>query len=307
MSGPSRRKARARNRNLMAAPSPHLTVPAPAKINLFLRITGRRPDGYHALQTVFQFIDLMDDVHLRVREDGRIARPVEVPNVLEDDDLCVRAARLLQQASGATRGADVWVDKRIPMGGGLGGGSSNAASVLLGLNRLWGLGFSTAELAAMGLKLGADVPVFVAGQATWAEGVGEILTPVELQSADMVLALPQVHVATAEVFGAEDLTRDSIPLTINSFPRAASRHLVKHLMVAGNVCESVVRARHAPVRECLDWLNGFGITRMTGTGAACFAVVPSTTPVVAPAGAPWRCERVTGLNRSPALAAIERA
>jgi 4-diphosphocytidyl-2-C-methyl-D-erythritol kinase len=284
-----------------------LTVPAPAKINLFLRITGRRADGYHALQTVFQFINLSDDVHLRIRSDGHIMRPCDIDGVPIEDDLCVRAARLLREFAGTSAGADVWVDKRIPMGGGLGGGSSNAASVLLGLNRLWQLDLSAQQLADIGLQLGADVPVFVHGHSTWAEGVGELMTPLNLETRSILLALPRVHVATAEVFAAENLTRDSIPLTINGFPRSDSLHPVHHLMMAGNVCEAVVRARYKPVRDCLDWLARFGVTRMTGTGAACFALVDVSTPVRVPADAPWSCLRVEGLNRSPALDAVSSA
>jgi 4-diphosphocytidyl-2-C-methyl-D-erythritol kinase len=234
--------------------------PAPAKLNLFLHITGRRPDGYHLLQTVFQFLDFGDSLRFDVRSDSVLRRVNPVAGLPEDSDICLRAARLLQQSSGATRGADILLEKRIPMGGGLGGGSSDAATVLLALNRLWELDYSLDELAALGLQLGADVPVFVRGRAAWAEGVGEKLEFIDLPEPWYLVIAPPVHVSTAEVFNAPDLTRDCPSTTLDEF--AAGR--------CGNVCEAVVRRRYPEVDQALNWLGQYTEARMTGTGACVF-------------------------------------
>ena len=186
-----------------------IELPAPAKLNLFLHVVGRRADGYHELQTVFQFLDLADRVRIARRDDTRVRRTAAIPGVEEADDLVVRAARLLRDASGVEAGADIGVEKRIPLGGGLGGGSSDAAAALVGLDRLWGLGMGTDRLAALGLKLGADVPVFVRGRAAWAEGVGERLVPVVLERPWYVLLVLPFTVSTAEVFRAPALTRNT--------------------------------------------------------------------------------------------------
>jgi 4-diphosphocytidyl-2-C-methyl-D-erythritol kinase len=234
--------------------------PAPAKLNLFLHITGRRPDGYHLLQTVFQFLDFGDSLRFEVRRDAAIKRLTPIDGLPESADICLRAARLLQQSSGATRGADILLEKRIPMGGGLGGGSSDAAAVLLALNRLWELDYSLDELAALGLQLGADVPVFVRGRAAWAEGVGEKLEFIELPEPWYLVIAPPVHVSTAEVFNAPDLTRDCPSTTLGEF--ASGR--------CGNVCEAVVRRRYPEVDQALNWLGRYTEARMTGTGACVF-------------------------------------
>jgi len=238
--------------------------PAPAKLNLFLHILGRRPDGYHELQTCFQFADLCDEVSIEVRADGRILRLVEMSGVAEDADLCVRAAKALKAASGSRLGAAVGVLKRIPMGGGLGGGSSDAATCLVALNHLWNLRWSTDALAALGLTLGADVPVFIRGRAAWAEGIGERLTPLYPPEAPIetnyLILKPNIGVGTAEIFRDPQLTRNSTPITISGFLASGGR----------NDCESVVRRRYPEVARALDWLSLFGYARLTGTGACVF-------------------------------------
>ena len=241
--------------------------PAPAKLNLFLQIVGRRSDGYHELQTCFQFVDLCDEVTIEVRADGRIRRVVEIADVAEDADLCVRAARALQTAAGCSLGADIGVLKRIPMGGGLGGGSSDAATCLVALNHLWNLQRPVDELAALGLKLGADVPVFVRGRAAWAEGIGERLTPLSPPQApfeaNYLILKPNVGVSTAEIFQDPELTRNSAPITIHGFLASGGR----------NDCLGVVRRRYPEVARAIDWLSDFGPARLTGTGACIFLAV----------------------------------
>ena len=236
--------------------------PAPAKLNLFLRITGRRPDGYHTLQTVFRLLDWGDSVRLRVREDGEIRRIGDsVAGVAEADDLMVRAAKLLQSASKTALGADIAVEKRIPAGGGFGGGSSDAATVLVALDRLWATQLGVDRLAELGLTLGADVPVFVRGDNAWAEGVGEILTPIDLPPAWYVLADPGVHVPTAALFQAPELTRDSPPATMRDFVSEA---------VLDNAFEPVLRRRERAVEAAFAALAQIGTPRLTGTGSGCF-------------------------------------
>ena len=268
--------------------------PAPAKLNLFLHITGRRADGYHLLQTVFQFLDYSDEVHLTVRSDGAIRRLSDLPGVPQEQDLVVRAAQLLQRESGTPLGADIQVTKRLPMGGGLGGGSSDAATILLALNQLWKTGLTDEQLAALGLRLGADVPVFVHGLATWAEGVGEKFTPVVLPEPWFVVLIPAVSVSTAEIFGAPELTRNSPPITIRAFLAGEG----------GNVCEPVVRSRYPAVAEALDWLGKYGAARMTGTGACVFAAFDTEAQarqVFATRPEGWNGFVARGCNRSPLL------
>jgi 4-diphosphocytidyl-2-C-methyl-D-erythritol kinase len=239
--------------------------PAPAKLNLMLRVVGRREDGYHLLQTLFRFIDHGDEVGLRVREDGTIRRVNDLPGVAEDDDLAVRAARLLQAATGTSLGADIEVEKRLPMGAGLGGGSSDAATVLVALNHLWRTGLSRPELQALGLKLGADVPVFVHGESALGEGVGERLTPVALPPAWYVVLTPPVSVSTAAVFSAPDLKRDSKMIKIQGFSAADLAYL------AVNDLQDLVCRQYPEVSRHLAWLEQFGPALMTGSGAAVFA------------------------------------
>jgi 4-diphosphocytidyl-2-C-methyl-D-erythritol kinase len=266
--------------------------PAPAKLNLFLHVTGRRADGYHELQTVFQIIDLCDTIAISVREDGRIERHDGPAGVDPESDLTVRAARALQQAAGSRLGATLRVHKRIPMGGGLGGGSSDAASVLLGLNDLWGCGLPMDALAKLGLPLGADVPVFVRGSSAWGEGVGENLQSLELPPAWYVVIHPGVHVGTKDVFQSPELTRNSPVITIRAFFESGGR----------NDCEPVVRARFPAVAEALDWLGQFAPARLTGTGSCIFA--PCATAIDAEriaARVPdrWTSYVARGLNASP--------
>jgi 4-diphosphocytidyl-2-C-methyl-D-erythritol kinase len=234
---------------------------APAKLNLMLLVTGRRADGYHLLQTVFRFIDFGDVLRIAVREDGRIVRANEIAGLAAEDDLTVRAARLLQQASGTVLGADIALEKCLPMGGGLGGGSSDAASVLIALNRLWKLDWPRERLQALALQLGADVPVFVFGESALATGVGEQFTPLKLPPAWYVVLLPPIGVATARIFQDPDLIRNSIPLTIPPFSFAAGR----------NDLEAVVCRHYPEVAQHLAWLRQFGNARMTGSGACVFA------------------------------------
>jgi len=236
--------------------------PAPAKLNLFLHITGRRPDGYHDLQTVFRILDWGDTLHLRPRSDGAIRRVgASVAGVAEADDLVVRAAELLRSSAKFELSADIRVEKRIPAGGGFGGGSSDAATTLVALNALWGLRLPVDELAELGRQLGADVPVFVRGHNAWAEGVGERLTPLALPDAWYVLVDPGVHVPTPELFRAPDLTRDAAPVKIADFASGTP---------LGNAFEPVLRRREPAVEAVFQALARVGSPRLTGSGGGCF-------------------------------------
>ena len=269
--------------------------PAPAKLNLFLHITGRRTDGYHNLQTVFQLLDWGDTVHCRLRADGAIRRLDGHSDIAEADDLVVRAATLLKSATGSPGGADLRVDKRIPVGGGMGGGSSDAASTLIALNRLWNCGLSLAALASLGLELGADVPVFIHGRSAFAEGVGDHLVPIALPECNYVIVDPGVSVSTAALFQAAELTRDSAPLTITGF---ICREKTE------NVFEPVVRTRYAAVARALDWLSTFGEARLTGTGGVVFVAVDADKATAIARACPpgMRAWTVRGVNVSPLLA-----
>ncbi|MFL1585239.1 4-(cytidine 5'-diphospho)-2-C-methyl-D-erythritol kinase [Stutzerimonas stutzeri] len=242
-----------------------LTLPAPAKLNLMLHITGRRADGYHELQTLFQFLDYGDELVLRPREDGQIRLLTELPGVDHDSNLIVRAARLLQRESGCALGADIQLTKRLPMGGGIGGGSSDAATTLVGLDHLWNTRLGEDRLAELGLNLGADVPVFVRGRAAFAEGVGERLQPVDLPEPWFVVIAPQVSVSTAEIFADPELTRNTPAITVRSL-LAGGGH---------NDCQPVVEKRYPEVRNALSLLNKFVQARMTGTGACVFGSFPN--------------------------------
>ncbi|KZX64393.1 4-diphosphocytidyl-2-C-methyl-D-erythritol kinase [Stutzerimonas frequens] len=242
-----------------------LTLPAPAKLNLMLHITGRRADGYHELQTLFQFLDYGDELSFRLREDGQIRLLTELPGVDHDSNLIVRAARMLQRESGCTLGADIQLTKRLPMGGGIGGGSSDAATTLLGLDHLWNTGLGEDRLAELGLSLGADVPVFVRGRAAFAEGVGERLQPVDLAEPWFLVIAPQVSVSTAEIFADPELTRNTPAITVRSL-LAGGGH---------NDCQPVVEKRYPEVRNALSLLNKFVQARMTGTGACVFGSFPN--------------------------------
>jgi len=251
----------------MQLPGPD--YPAPAKLNLFLHVVGRRSDGYHLLQSVFTLIDLHDGLRFRVRDDAEIRRVNEVAGIPADEDLAVLAARLLQEASGVPQGADIEIDKRIPVGGGLGGGSSDAATTLLALNRLWKTGFDREALAEIGAGLGADVPFFIFGRPAWAEGIGDRLRDIDVPPAWYAILTPPTQVPTHAVYTAPELTRNTEPLKMEDFsaqPRDPRFH---------NDLEAVVTARYPAVREHLEWLRRHGDARMTGSGSCVFAAFDS--------------------------------
>ena len=242
--------------------------PAPAKLNLFLHVVGRRPDGYHLLQTVFRFLDYGDRLSFTLRDDGAVRRANPVAGLDAERDLCVRAARLLQQESGCRTGVEIALDKRLPLGGGLGGGSSDAATTLLALNRLWTVNFSRERLQQLALKLGADVPVFVFGENAFAEGVGERLQPLRLAPAWYVVLVPPVAVSTAAVFASLQLTRNTNPIKIADFSEGRFDGL-------GNDLEPVVCREYPEVARHLAWLKQYGDAMMTGSGACVFAAFPT--------------------------------
>ena len=274
--------------------------PAPAKLNLFLRIPGRRADGYHLLQTVFRLLDWGDTIRLRLREDGCIVRQGEsAAGIAEVDDLVVRAAKLLQKTAKIPGGADIVVEKRIPVGGGFGGGSSDAATVLVALDALWGIRLGTERLSELGLQLGADLPVFVRGDNAWAEGVGEQLTPLELPPAWYLLVDPGVHVPTAELFQAPELTRDAAPATIADFVSGVP---------LGNAFEPVLRGREPAIEAVFAALSRVGTPHLTGSGSGCFVEFATREAAeaalaVLPKG--LRAWVAAGAARSPLHVALE--
>ena len=272
--------------------------PAPAKLNLFLHITGQRADGYHELQTLFQFLTRSDWLYFDANTDGRLSRVGGPAGVPEAADLCIRAAQLLRKATGSRAGVTIYNDKCLPVGGGLGGGSSNAATTLRVLNRLWDLNMEINRLAELGLQLGADVPVFVHGRAAIAEGVGEMLTPAEPPECWYLVLNPAVSVSTASVFSAAELTRDTSRKTIPDLLSGSNR----------NDCEAVVRHRYPEVAAALDWLDRFSPARMTGTGGCVFAAFDTQADAEAVAARipdPWTGFVARGINRSPLLSAME--
>jgi len=266
--------------------------PAPAKLNLFLHVTGRRADGYHELQTLYQLIDLCDTVTIAPREEGRIERPAGPAGIAPESDLTVRAARALKEATGSPGGAEIRILKRIPEGAGLGGGSSDAATTLLVLNELWACGLTLDELARLGLSLGADVPVFVQGSSAWAEGIGERLTPVALPERWYLIIYPGVAISTREVFQSPELTRNSPLITIRAFFESGGR----------NDCESVVCARSPEVADALAWLTRRASARLTGTGSGVFTACRSSTEaerLAAEVPERWKSFIARGLSTSP--------
>lgn len=274
--------------------------PAPAKLNLFLHIVGRRADGYHELQTVFQLLDWGDSVRIRVRDDGVIERAAGAPDVAPEQDLALHAAQALRAHAGVSAGADVAVDKCIPLGAGLGGGSSDAATVLVALNELWGTRLDQDALADIGLGLGADVPLFVRGRSAWAEGIGEKLTALDLPEAEYLIVDPCEHVPTAALFQAPELTRNAPRKTIAGFLEGDC---------TGNVFAPVVRARYPQVKAAMDWLDKFGQVRLSGSGGCVFVEVAATPDIVEIDGdlpANFRLYRARGVNRSPLLDALDR-
>jgi 4-diphosphocytidyl-2-C-methyl-D-erythritol kinase len=265
--------------------------PAPAKVNLMLRITGRREDGYHLLQTVFQLTDLCDWITYSPAEGGRVYLKSPMEGVPEETDLTIRAANVLRRESGCKGGVCIDVEKNLPMGGGLGGGSSDAATTLLVLNQLWGLGFSKEKLMTLGLELGADVPVFVYGYASWAEGVGEKLEKIDVQEKWLVIIKPECHVDTKEVFSVKDLTRDSKSITIADFLAGQYQ----------NDCLDVVCRIYQPVEKALADLSKFSGARLTGTGACVFAQFDSeelARKAFDHLKLTWQVYLAQGLNRS---------
>ena len=273
--------------------------PAPAKLNLMLRVVGRRADGYHDLQTVFQFIERCDRLWFAVRDDGLVRRIGDVSGVPEDADLTVRAARALQRATGCRLGVDIRCEKNLPMGGGLGGGSSDAATALVALNQLWATGLDQDALSALALPLGADVPVFVRGYAAWGEGVGERLTPVALPESWYLVLVPDCSVSTGAVFSHPQLTRDSSRITLGDFLEGD----------VANDCLPVVRGDYPAVAEALDWLAPWG-GRLTGTGACVFAIFATrdaAMDVFSRLPAHLTGFVTQGLNRSPLCDRLDRA
>ena len=247
------------------------TFLAPAKINLFLHITGRRANGYHTLQSVFQLLDFYDTFHLNPTQTGKIKRINLIEGVPASQCLCALAASALQQYTGCKLGVDYIIEKRIPMGGGLGGGSSDAATVLIALNHLWQTNLSRKQLMQIGLTLGADVPVFIFGQNAWAEGVGEQLSAIDLAPHYYVVLTPQVHVSTAQVFANSALTRDTKPLKMADFSRDTNSEVFR------NDLEAVVCKEFPAVASTLKWLSQYGKARMSGSGASVFLAVNSQT------------------------------
>lgn len=265
---------------------------APAKINRFLHITGQRENGYHELQTVFQFLNYADELQFTLSEQRDITHQNPLPGLRPEDDLTVRAARLLQQHSNCSLGVQININKRLPMGGGLGGGSSDAATTLVALNQLWHLSLDKKNLAALGVQLGADVPVFVHGHAAWAEGVGEEFSAVDLDEPWFVVLVPDVSVSTAAVFANPQLQRDCTPISMHDFLSGR----------ANNVCEAIVRKLYPEVDQALTWLNRFSEARMTGTGAcvfAAFATEQDAQQVLADQSAQFSGFIAQGKNSSP--------
>ena len=274
-------------------------VPAPAKVNLFLHIVGRRPDGYHELQSVFMLIDWCDHLHFERLDSGAIERVDSTPGALPEDDLCVRAARALRQATGCTQGVRITLDKRLPAQAGLGGGSSDAASTLLALNRLWNLNLRREALARIGLALGADVPFFIGGHHAWVEGIGERLTPIALPRGHLVLVKPPGGASTPQIFADPALKRDSKTATIQGF--AANGNLDSLMAFGHNDLEPVARALCPEVGECLHWLTDQGLSgRMTGSGTAVFAPC-GANPVLGPAPASWQVRVCSNMDAHPLL------
>jgi 4-diphosphocytidyl-2-C-methyl-D-erythritol kinase len=246
---------------------------APAKINLFLHIIGQRADGYHLLQTVFRLLDIYDTIHLKPNNSGIVKRVNDVLGVPAEQDLCVRAAKLLLQHTQSKHGVEIFVEKHIPMGGGLGGGSSDAATVLLALNHLWQLKLSREELMSLGLKLGADVPFFIFGKNAWAEGIGEQLEEINLQDAYYVILNPNIHVSTAQIFANKQLTKSTIPKTMSDFSGTAKLTACNLRAGFTNDLEKIVCSEYPAVLDCVNWLSQFGDARMSGSGASVFLEV----------------------------------
>lgn len=275
-----------------------LIFKSPAKLNLMLHITGRRDDGYHLLQTVFQFINLYDHLTFEMTDDGLITRSDSQTSVDEADDIILLAAKLLQSKYQISLGLRYSIEKHIPIGGGLGGGSSNAATTLMVLNKLWGLNLDRSELAILGLKLGADVPVFIVGKSSWASGIGENLTPVDLPKPWYVVIYPQIFVSTSEIFASGQLTRLCDPITIRDFLAGAG----------SNVCEPIACQLYPGIQKAIDWLSQYSKAKMTGTGACVFASFDSleqAESVKSHAPEHWSVFVVKAMNQNPVIEQCE--
>jgi 4-diphosphocytidyl-2-C-methyl-D-erythritol kinase len=269
--------------------------PAPAKLNLFLHVTGRRADGYHLLQSVFQLIDRCDLLHFDVRDDGVIRRTTEVAAIAHDSDLIVRAARLLQEATGCRYGADIAIEKKLPMGGGLGGGSSDAATTMMALNHLWQTGMSRTDLRQLGLQLGADVPFFLFGTNAFAEGVGEQLVPLETPESWFLVIEPGVSIPTPAIFASSELTRNSKPVRMLDFSGAL-------VGFGRNDLQTVAMNLFPPVAEAIQWLGGSEVARMTGSGACVFRTFTTQAEALAMQGKVpdrWNAWVAKALNQHP--------
>ncbi len=300
-----------------------LTLPAPAKLNLFLHITAQREDGYHLLQTVFQLLDFSDEITLEIRQDGKLKRKIKrnesnknfnaLNEIPLESDLCMRAAKLLQSHTNTSLGAEITLNKKLPIGGGIGGGSSDAATVLHGLNILWECDLTHQQLAELGLQLGADVPVFIHGNSAWAEGIGELLTPIDLPESWFLVIRPDISVSTAEIFADQGLTRDCDALTITRFLNGAV--FKKKAEKLTNVFESVVKEKYPKIANALKWLSSFSEARLTGTGSCIFAKFDSedkanqVLEALAESSNNWQGFVAKGVNQSPlhkAIAALQK-
>lgn len=284
-----------------------IRLPAPAKLNLFLHVTGQRADGYHLLQTVFQMLDFADEIELIRRDDGVISRLIDNQDIPIESDLCIRAAQILQTRYNVKYGVDIELLKNLPIGGGIGGGSSDSATVLHGLNLLWKLDLAIEELVEIGLELGADVPVFVRGFSAWAEGVGETLTPIKLPKRWFIVIQPEVSVSTAKIFTDQALTRDCEALTIARFQNNSG------FENCSNVFEPIVTKKYPQIAKAMDWLSSFSEARLTGTGSCIFASFETKKEaeqvLMALAQTPekWQGFVAEGLNKSSLLSALEVA
>lgn len=276
-----------------------ISLLSPAKLNLFLHILGKRSDGYHELQTLFQLLDYGDHIHFEASNNDSIVLLPDITDVPYQDNLIIKAALALRAATGIHKGVKIEIDKCLPMGGGLGGGSSNAATTLIALNQLWRTGLNTEALCEIGLNLGADVPVFIQGRSAWAEGIGEKLQAVDLPEQWFIVIKPNCHVSTADIFSREELTRDSAAITVATFFEQGGQ----------NDCEDVVRRHYPEVNEALQWLQQYAPAQLTGTGACIFAAFAQkavAVNVLKAVPARWDCFIAKGINHSPALSDIRR-
>ncbi len=287
---------------MRATPNSTLSCLAPAKLNLFLHIIGRRADGYHLLQTAFQLLDWGDTLHFTLRDDSRITRSKPVLNIAEETDLSIRAARLLQKHTGCSLGVEIEIDKRLPSGAGLGGGSSDAATTLLALNRLWGLHLSRTQLQHLALSLGADVPFFIFGRNAFGEGIGENLQPIDLPTRHFLIITPPVQVLTAKIFTTQELTRSTKNIKITDFLAEQRNNSHWPDNFGRNDMQPVVAKHYPEVAQAVEWLSHIAPTRMTGSGASVFATFPTkAAALAAQAKVPleWQSNVATSIEHHP--------